>query len=112
MTTKAKAPTTMLELKELVGKLASNEIILDVRTAEEYRDGHVPGSRNIPLDQLETKADSLKAFQTVYVHCQAGRRASMAQEILVRHGLTNLVCITNSGMGHWIAAGLPVEKGT
>lgn len=101
----------MLELKDLLGKLASDEIILDVRTAEEYRDGHVPGSRNIPLDQLESKADTLKTYKTVYVHCQAGRRASMAQEILLRHGLTNLVCVTQSGMGHWVSAGYPVEKG-
>ena len=100
----------MLELKALLGKLGEGEIILDVRGPEEFREGHVPGSRNIPHDQVAQHVADLKKFKTIYIHCQAGRRAGMAADALSKLGLTNIVCINGSGMGDWKAAGYPVER--
>ncbi len=100
----------MLDLNHLLGKLGSDEIILDVRQPDEFREGHLPGSRNIPHDQIETHASELRAFKTIYIHCQAGRRAGMASDALSRLGLTNIVCVSGSGMGDWVAAGLPIER--
>lgn len=101
---------TMNDLKERLGKIASDELILDVRSPEEYQQGHVPGSRNIPHDQVSQHADQLKRYQRIYVHCQAGGRAGKAAEALLGLGLQNIVCISGSGMGDWVSAGFPVEK--
>ena len=100
----------MKELFELSKKLEKNEIILDVRDLDEYQSGHVPGSKNIPHDQVQSAVDELKKYKTVYVHCMGGGRAGKASDALLKLGLTNITCITGSGMRDWIAAGFPIEK--
>lgn len=100
----------MTDLKNKLGKLSSDELILDVRSADEYKGGHVPGSRNIPHDQVAAHIAELKKFKHVYIHCQAGGRAGRAAATLAKEGLTNIVCISSSGMGEWISMGFPVEK--
>jgi len=100
----------MLDMKNVLGKLAEGEIILDVRGADEFSGGHLPGARNIPHDQVAQHAGELKKFKVIYIHCQAGRRAGMAADTLAKLGLNNIICITGGGMGDWMAAGLPVER--
>ncbi|MEN9722098.1 MAG: hypothetical protein RJB38_84 [Pseudomonadota bacterium] len=99
----------MLDLKGVIGKLGANEVILDVRGADEFREGHLPGARNIPHDHVIHHLDELRQLKAIYIHCHAGRRAGMAAEALEKAGLTNLVCVLGGGMGDWIAAGFPVE---
>lgn len=101
---------TMKDLKQKLGTLEEGEVILDVRSADEYRSGHVPGSKNIPHDQVDKHAAELGKFKRVYVHCQMGGRAGKAADILARLGLQNIVCVSGSGMGEWISLGYPVEK--
>lgn len=100
----------MPELDGIRKNLKNNELILDVRTPEEFKSGHVPGSRNIPFDEVEKHAADLKKYARIYIHCQAGVRALKATDALTRMGLANLVCVTGSGMGDWIQAGLPIER--
>lgn len=101
---------SMKDLYEKMGKLGPNEIILDVRGIEEFRAGHIPGSKNIPHDQVGSHIEELTRYAKIYIHCQAGRRAQMAVGVLQKAGLSNLVCVASGGMGDWIASGLPVEK--
>lgn len=101
---------SMLELNEKRMKLGADEMILDVRSPEEYQKGHVPGSKNIPHDQVQLHVEELKEYKKIYVHCQAGGRAGKASEALSRLGLSNLVCVSGGGMGDWVRAGLPVES--
>jgi hydroxyacylglutathione hydrolase len=103
-------PIHMKDLKLKVEHLQPGEIVLDVRSKEEFLAGHVPGSRNIPHDQIAAHADELRSFKKIYVHCQAGGRAGRATDVLGKLGLKNIVCVAGSGMGDWIAAGYPVER--
>jgi rhodanese-related sulfurtransferase len=100
---------TVGDLHKKLGALEKDELILDVRSLDEYRSGHVPGSRNIPHDQVASHVDDLRKYKKVYVHCQAGVRAGKATDALEKLGLTNLVCVSGAGMGEWIASGFPVE---
>jgi rhodanese-related sulfurtransferase len=100
----------MNTLHSRLKSLARDELILDVRTPEEYNAGHVPGSRNIPVDQVTAHAEELRGFKRVFVHCKAGGRAGRASDALAGLGLTNLVCIGGTGMDDWVAAGHPVER--
>ncbi|MBI2711364.1 MAG: rhodanese-like domain-containing protein [Bdellovibrio sp.] len=102
---------SMSDLNAKLKTLSAKEIILDVRSSEEYLDGHVPGSTNIPYDEVEGHFEDLKKLERVYIHCQAGKRAQIAAQTLVQKGLKNLVCVSQGGMGEWIEAGFPVEKG-
>lgn len=100
---------SMDDLFHKVSDLSPNEIIVDVREPEEFRTGHVPGSRNIPLGTVTEHANELKKYERVFVHCQRGRRSVTASDALMAAGLTNIVCVAGTGMADWIAAGYPVE---
>lgn len=102
---------TMSELHEKLNHLSPNEIVLDVRTHEEFAEGHVPGSKNIPHDEIEKHVNDLKKYQQIYIHCRSGKRAQVARDTLEKHGLKNWICISSTGMQDWLAAGYPVEKG-
>lgn len=66
------------------GRNTPNAVILDVRTPEEYAEGRVPGSVNIPLDSLGTAPlDKTKKY---YVYCRSGVRSSAACDYLKKQG--------------------------
>ena len=98
---------SMLVLKTHFDALPKNELILDVRTVGEFASGHVPNAKNIPLDVVMNHAEELKPFDTVYVHCAAGRRSQAACEILTTLGLENLICVDEGGFLDWEEAGYP-----
>jgi glyoxylase-like metal-dependent hydrolase (beta-lactamase superfamily II)/rhodanese-related sulfurtransferase len=60
--------------------------ILDVRAAEEWSDGHLPGAVHIPWHDLATRVDELPVDRDVWVHCAAGFRAAIAASLLQRTG--------------------------
>ena len=61
----------------------SNSILLDVRSPQEYKEGHLENSINIPLYDLDKE-------QTIIVYCQSGNRSRKAIEILKKKGYKNL----------------------
>ena len=69
----------------------AGSILLDVRTPEEYRAGHIPGSKNIPLQILE-QADTMLEDKDapLYLYCQSGARSSMAAALLRSMGFTQI----------------------
>jgi phage shock protein E len=71
-----------------LGKLiAEGALIVDVRTPAEFRDGHVKGSLNIPLQQLSTSIKKLKDKDRVIITCCAsGMRSASAKTILKSAG--------------------------
>ncbi len=101
---------SMTDLHRLVPNLDSRQVILDVRTPEEFADGHIKGALNIPHDQLGAHLPRLRTYGTLYVHCRSGKRAEVAAQTLLKAGITNFSCVTNSGMEDWVKAGFPVEK--
>ena len=67
-------------------------IILDVRTQEEYDQGHIPNAILIPDTEIETKAEEVlpDKNQLILVYCRSGRRSKLASEILAELGYTNI----------------------
>lgn len=104
-------PISMQELKEKRDRLKTGEeLILDVRTAEEFREGHVPGARNIPFDEVPEHAAELGKFKHVYLYCHSGGRVQWTCQMLAQLGLKNFDGVMEGGMPDWIEAGFPVEK--
>ncbi len=62
-------------------------VVVDVRTKEEFRSGHVKGSKNFPLQTLGSKVGELKG-KTVVLVCRSGARAGQAQRMLSNNGIT------------------------
>lgn len=66
-------------------------ILIDVRTQEEYADGHIEKSKNLPLQDIEQAEHLIKDKNTpLFVHCRSGGRSAQATSILKRMGYTNV----------------------
>lgn len=66
-------------------------VLLDVRTAEEYRSGHIEKSVNLPLDTIDSIENTVKDKNTpVYVYCLSGNRSGRAVAYLKQSGYTNV----------------------
>lgn len=62
-------------------------LLLDVRTPEEFAQGHLPGAVLIPHDQLAQRLDEIEKERWVLVYCRSGARASKAQDVLEEAGI-------------------------
>lgn len=83
-------------------------LVLDVRSAEEFASGHVPGAVNVPYDQVAAHIDDLGPTREVVVYCERGPRALKAFAVLRDAGFT--VRQLAGHMNGWRELGLPVER--
>lgn len=85
-------------------------MILDVRGVNEYAEGHIPGSVNIPAGHLARRIDEVPVEEPVFVHCQSGVRSVIATSVLQAHGRDNATDLMG-GFEAWSKAGQPVARG-
>ncbi len=99
--------------KEAAAIVAKGDVVvLDVRTPDEFSEGHIDGAKNIDfLDDAKFKAEAAKLdkSKTYLVHCQAGGRSSKSLKVLQDLGIKNLIHL-DDGFGGWKNADLPVKK--
>lgn len=83
---------TMEEAKKIF-ETEGDYIILDVRRADEFADGHIPGAINIANEDIkDTEPAELKdKKQTIYVYCRSGNRSKQASAKLAAMGYTNII---------------------
>jgi len=84
--------------------------LIDVRSGNEWRAGHIAGALNVPVTQLGSRIAGLRLDGTrpIVAMCRSGGRSKVAVRLLQRHGFGN-VCELRGGMRAWQQAGLPVE---
>ena len=82
---------TAEEAKEIMDS-EEGYIILDVRTQEEYDQGHIPGAIVISHEEIAEKSEDVLTDkdQLILVYCRSGRRSKLAAEALVELGYTNI----------------------
>lgn len=105
-------PLTPVSPQALVERLddgAKAPYVLDVRTADEYVSGHVPGAVNIPHDQLASRLAEVPKDRDVVLYCRSGRRAELAGDVLAESGYTRLGHLEGDIVA-WVDQGRPVEK--
>jgi rhodanese-related sulfurtransferase len=85
--------------------------VLDIRTPEEFKDGHIAGAVNVDFlaKDFSEKAGALDKSTTWVLHCASGGRSKRSLEILRRLGFKSIVHL-DGGFAAWKKAGLPVEK--
>jgi len=76
-----------IDYAQLVSKGA---VIIDVRTNGEYQQGHIKGSINIPLQQLQNNLSKIKKDKTVITCCASGMRSASAKNILKSNGFSQV----------------------
>ncbi|GAA5215673.1 rhodanese-like domain-containing protein [Corallincola platygyrae] len=85
-------------------------IVLDVRSEPEYLAEHIPGAINISHDELDKRWSELDGAQNelIVVYCRSGRRAGIAEALLMEKGFTQLKHLEGDLIG-WKAADLPLQ---
>src|ERR1700730_8630593 len=84
--------------------------VLDVRNPDEYKAGHVPGAKLIPLPELNARVDEIPDGDPIYVICASGGRSLIATKAMVEAGYS-AVSVAGGTKG-WIEQGRPVGTGT
>lgn len=97
-------------MQELARLVEAGATVVDVREANEYEEGHVPGAILVPLSELEARADDVPAGEPVLVICRSGARSARACEYLA--GLGRDVTNVAGGTMAWIEAGFDVNTGS
>lgn len=76
-------------------------IIVDVRTIEEYQQGHIKNAKLLPLSEIEDKASEVlpNKNKLILIYCRSGRRSAVAADILVNSGYENVYDF--GGINNW-----------
>ena len=86
-------------------------IIIDVRTPQEYTQGHLPKAQNIPLKELDKRMGELNAYKNkeLFLVCASGGRSHTATQTLLKNGFTKAQNVLGGTRG-WQAKGYPTDK--
>lgn len=113
MTSTQHSPIDPAELRERLGTEHPPRL-LDVRTPAEFAAVHIPGSHNVPLDDVRAHrtrlADRLAGGPPTVLICRSGQRAGQAERELAGAGLTDLRVLAG-GLAGWESAEAPVSRG-
>lgn len=83
--------------------------LIDVREEDEYADGHLPGTVNLPLSEFEARYREIGTDKPIVLVCARGGRSAQAAEYLAYQGYQNLYNLECGTLGY-IMAGHPLEK--
>lgn len=101
-----------MDVNAFASRIADQDVVLlDVRTAEEYDEGHIQNAINIDVKQngfIEEAKSTLPADKTIAVYCRSGKRSANAAGMLAKAGYK--VVNLEGGIMAWKDAGMPVEK--
>ncbi|MCC6801993.1 MAG: rhodanese-like domain-containing protein [Anaerolineae bacterium] len=107
----AGSASTSLNAADAKARIENGEplLILDVRTPDEFRVGHISGAKLIPLNELSQRMNELPKDQDILCVCRSGSRSSAAVGQLTRSGYSAINL--RGGMIGWQASRFPVKKG-
>ncbi|MFP4644687.1 MAG: rhodanese-like domain-containing protein [Spirochaetales bacterium] len=93
--------------EELAAELAAGGVLLlDIRSSEEYEQGHIPGALLVPPSQLDPESFGIEKDTPIVCYCASGTRSEYARGVLEQAGFTNVRNF--GGIGRWTGA---IEKG-
>jgi rhodanese-related sulfurtransferase len=104
-------PNNVLDVNQFEQKLTgSNTLVIDVRTPQEFAEGHIEGAMNIDYYDIhfENKINAIDKSKTILVYCKSGNRSGKAATILAKNKFKNVYDLSG-GITNWIASGKSVE---
>ena len=74
-----------------INNIADEFIVIDVRTPEEFKEGHIEESSNVEWQIISSIIDEVKKDQKIYLYCRSGRRSQKATDILIDLGYEDVI---------------------
>jgi len=101
----------LIDAAELAARVEGEDppVVLDVRNADEYERGHIPGSLHIPYAELPDRLAELPAERPIAAICSGGKRSGLAASLLQREGYERVVHVGHGGVASWGELGQPIE---
>ncbi|GAB4518607.1 MAG: hypothetical protein OHK0046_26430 [Anaerolineae bacterium] len=87
---------------------SADHFLLDVRTPEEFAQGHIAGAVNIPVDALSSYLSEIPTDKPVVLYCRSGNRSATAADILADAGYSDVYDI-DGGVIAWTRQNLPLQ---
>ncbi|MFD0913400.1 rhodanese-like domain-containing protein [Methylophilus luteus] len=112
MFSRSAAGSTLVSVTEAVMLMSRKKVlVLDVREADEFKQGHLQGARNVPLSQLAGRVKELEKFKDkpVLLVCERGNRTRAAVKVLKQQQFTALHQL-KGGVQAWSEAKMPLSK--
>lgn len=102
--------TSATDAQELLTDAPAGLVVLDIRTPEEFADGHIAGARNLDFYEPDFAAslDALDKDLPYFVYCRSGNRSSSAIETMKDLGFAEVYEL-DGGIVSWAESGLPIE---
>ncbi|MCL2830787.1 MAG: rhodanese-like domain-containing protein [Betaproteobacteria bacterium] len=102
-------PLTTAQATLMINRENAN--VLDVRDAEEFAAGHLPGARNIAPESFSSRTNELEKLKKkpLIIYCKTGQRALKAAADLKKLGFETVFNL-EGGINAWTSAGLPIAK--
>ena len=97
--------------QDLIRLMNQGALVLDIRKADQFAQGHVNGAKHLPSEQILTAGDTFKRFKErpVVVYCDSGSMAAAAVRQLNQQGFTKAFTL-RGGLAAWRAENLPIAK--
>jgi len=97
---------------EAIRMMNAGAVLLDLRSANHFKDGHIAGARNLPGDQLASDARAIEKFagKKLILYCDSGTTTAAALRTLARAGIRDAASL-RGGLAAWKQENLPVVKG-
>ena len=96
----------VIQWHELHNLDPKDTLIIDVRMPEEYEDGHIQGTKNIPVDELRDRLAEIPRDKQIIVYCKIGLRGYIAYRILCQHGFNRIKNLS----GGWVTYSLAIAE--
>ena len=94
----------------IAGRVNAGEVlVIDVRAASEWADGHLPGALHIPVGHLTRRLAEIPRDRPVVVQCQGGTRSAIAASVLLRLGMRDVINL-RGGYDEWTREALPTVR--
>ncbi|HET7496997.1 MAG TPA: rhodanese-like domain-containing protein [Candidatus Eisenbacteria bacterium] len=104
------APGPVVTVAKAAELQTQGAFLVDVRQPEEWAEGHIQGSKLIPLDDLESRLAEVPRDRNVVVVCHSGNRSKHGRDILLRAGYPQVASMAG-GLSAWEAEGRKTVKG-
>ena len=106
------AGVTSVEPPDAVRLINNDAAVIDLRSTEAFSRGHIVSSRNVPMDELEARMNTLESLKSkpIIAVCEAGITSTKAIDTLRKSGFESVYGL-KGGMNAWSQAGMPVVTG-